>query len=100
MEADAAVAVYSIGAVARMLGVPTSTLRAWEARYALITPVRSSGSRRLYTRAQVEHLRMIKAQIQLGFRASDAHRVVSAEIANGTSPRDTAIVREESGVTS
>jgi hypothetical protein len=29
--------VYSIGAVARMLDIPASTLRAWEERYSLIT---------------------------------------------------------------
>src|SRR5580765_5405729 len=37
-------AIYSIGAVARMLDIPTSTLRAWEERYSVITPLRSEGS--------------------------------------------------------
>ena len=43
--------VYSIGAVARMLDVPASTLRAWEERYAMITPAQSEGSKRLYSRS-------------------------------------------------
>ena len=30
--------IYSIGAVARMLGVPASTLRAWEERYQQVMP--------------------------------------------------------------
>ncbi len=42
--------IYSIGAVSRMLDVPTSTLRAWEERYGLIRPLRSEGSRPLYPR--------------------------------------------------
>ena len=71
--------VYSIGAVARMLDVPASTLRAWEERYGQITPARSSGAQRLYTRAQVERLRYIKAQIDSGVSAADAHRLVSDE---------------------
>jgi DNA-binding transcriptional MerR regulator len=73
-------AVYSIGAVARMLDVPTSTLRAWEERYAVITPVRSEGSQRLYSRAQVEQLRSIKSRIESGASAADAHRLLSQEL--------------------
>lgn len=69
--------VYSIGAVARMLDIPASTLRAWEERYGQVTPARSSGSQRLYSRAQVERLRYIKAQIESGVGAGDAHRLLS-----------------------
>jgi DNA-binding transcriptional MerR regulator len=75
--------VYSIGAVARMLDIPTSTLRAWEERYALILPIRSEGSQRLYSRAQVEQLRFIKAQIDSGASAADAHRLLAGELQLG-----------------
>jgi DNA-binding transcriptional MerR regulator len=74
-------AIYSIGAVARMLEIPTSTLRAWEERYAVITPARSEGSQRLYSRAQVEQLRFIKARLESGASTADAHRLLSQEIA-------------------
>src|ERR1700686_5738521 len=73
-------AVYSIGAVARMLDIPTSTLRAWEERYAVITPLRSDGSQRLYSRAQVEQLRFIKSKLESGASAADAHRLLSQEL--------------------
>jgi DNA-binding transcriptional MerR regulator len=73
-------AVYSIGAVARMLEIPTSTLRAWEERYAVITPRRSEGSQRLYSRAQVEQLRFIKSRLDAGASAADAHRLLSQEL--------------------
>jgi DNA-binding transcriptional MerR regulator len=54
--------VYSIGAVAHMLDIPTSTLRGWEERYGVITPIRSQGAQRLYSAAdKVEHLRFIKS---------------------------------------
>ena len=75
--------VYSIGAVARMLDVPASTLRAWEERYSLITPLRSEGSQRLYSRAQVEHLRFVKSQIDSGASAADAHRLLAEELGSG-----------------
>src|SRR5258708_1621965 len=74
-------AVYSIGAVARMLDIPTSTLRAWEERYSVITPRRSEGSQRLYSRAQVEQLRFIKSRLDSGASAADADRLLSQELA-------------------
>ncbi len=55
-------ALYSIGAVARMIDVPTPTLRAWEERYSVVKPERSHGSQRLYSRSQVEHLRFKELQ--------------------------------------
>jgi DNA-binding transcriptional MerR regulator len=73
-------AIYSIGAVARMLDIPTSTLRAWEERYSVITPNRTEGSQRLYSRAQVEQLRFVKARIESGASAADAHRLLSQEM--------------------
>ena len=79
-------AIYSIGAVARMLDIPTSTLRAWEERYSVITPIRSGGSQRLYSRAQVEHLRFIKSRLESGASAADAHRLLSQEMAAGRIP--------------
>jgi CheY-like chemotaxis protein len=76
-------AVYSIGAVAHMLDIPTSTLRGWEERYAVITPDRSRGSQRLFSRSQVEHLRFIKAQIDSGKSAADAHRLLAQQLSRG-----------------
>lgn len=79
-------AVYSIGAVARMLDIPTSTLRAWEDRYSVIKPLRSEGAQRLYSRAQVEQLRFIKSQLDAGASAADAHRLLSQGIASDSMP--------------
>lgn len=80
MSGDEDKAIYSIGAVARMFDIPTSTLRAWEERYAVITPLRSEGSQRLYSRAQVEQLRFIKSRLDAGASAADAHRLLSQEL--------------------
>src|SRR5438093_905435 len=46
MPGDQDPPVYSIGAVARMLDVPASTLRAWEDRYSVITPTRGECAER------------------------------------------------------
>jgi len=69
-----------------MLDIAASTLRAWEERYSLITPVRSEGSQRLYSRAQVEQLRFVKSQIDLGVSAADAHRLLGQELTGGGLP--------------
>jgi DNA-binding transcriptional MerR regulator len=87
--------VYSIGAVARMLDIPSSTLRAWEDRYGVVVPQRSDGSQRIYTRAQVEYLRYIKGQIANGLSAADAHRVLQGEIEAGRLPSEQGVPAEE-----
>src|SRR2546421_4114049 len=78
--------VYSIGAAAKILDVPTATLRAWEERYAIVRPTRSGGSKRLYTRAQIEQLKYVKAQIDSGASTGDAHRLLSQHLAGGFVP--------------
>ncbi len=75
--------VYSIGAVARMLGVPQATLRTWEERYSVVRPERSPGGHRLYSREQVEHLRFIVKKVGEGVPPADAHRLLTARLAEG-----------------
>jgi DNA-binding transcriptional MerR regulator len=76
-------AIYSIGAVAHMLDIPSSTLRGWEERYSVVVPSRSRGSQRLYSRSQVEQLRFIKSQMESGSSAADAHRLLAQHLAGG-----------------
>ena len=69
--------VYSIGAVARMLGIPAATIRNWEERYGTIVPERSPGGHRLYSRDQMEQLRFVAAEVSRGLSAADAHRLLA-----------------------
>ena len=70
-------AIYSIGAVERMVGIPAATLRNWEERYGLITPERSAGGQRLYTRRQVEQLQFLKREVAGGLQPAEAHRLLA-----------------------
>src|SRR5256886_1850128 len=79
-------AVYRIGAVARLVEFPASTLRAWEERYSIVTPSRSGGAQRLYSRVQVEQLRYIKSQMESGASAADAHRLLAQDLAAARVP--------------
>lgn len=77
-------ALYSIGVVSRMVGVPVSTLRTWEERYGLVIAVRSSGGQRRYTRNQLTHLSFVVEQIDQGFSPGDAHRLLAEHIDRGS----------------
>src|SRR5829696_7641966 len=68
--------VYSIGAVAKMVGVEPATLRSWEERYATVIPARSGGSQRVYSREQVEQLRFIADRVAEGASAVGDDAVV------------------------
>lgn len=78
--------VYSIGAVAKMLDIAPATLRGWEDRYSVVTPLRSQGSQRLYSRSDVERLRYVKSQIESGMSPADAHRLLADELRGGHLP--------------
>jgi DNA-binding transcriptional MerR regulator len=83
--------IYSIGAVARMLGLSQATIRSWEDRYGVVVAERSEGGRRIYTRDQLEELRFIRERLDEGLSAADAHRLL-AERQAGSEP----IVRRQS----
>lgn len=81
--------IYSIGAVERMVGIPAATIRNWEERYGLITPGRSEGGHRLYTRGHVEQLRFLKRELARGLQPAEAHRLLAeGMMSGGPLPRD------------
>lgn len=57
---------YRIAAVARMTGMPETTIRMWERRYRAVQPQRSAGNGRLYSRADIERLQLLKAAVDAG----------------------------------
>jgi DNA-binding transcriptional MerR regulator len=80
------VPLYSIGAVAEMLGSTAATLRSWEERYGVVTPERTEGGRRLYSRDHLEQLRFVKGKIAQGFSAADAHRLLRQRLEDPQRP--------------
>ena len=61
-----------IGELARRTGVSAELLRAWEQRYGLLRPERSSGGFRLYSAADEARVRRMTALIASGVSASEA----------------------------
>ena len=58
--------LYRIAAVARLTGMPETTIRMWERRYAAVEPARSAGNGRLYSRADIDRLVLLKTAVDAG----------------------------------
>jgi len=58
--------LYRIAAVSKLTGMPVPTLRMWERRYTVVSPARSSGNGRLYSRSDVDRLLLLKAASEAG----------------------------------
>ena len=66
-------AIFNIGAVTRMTGIPIASLHAWERRYGFPhSSARTLGGHRLYSEKDVILLRSVKAQIDRGITARQA----------------------------
>lgn len=77
-----------IGEVSRRLGVSTHVLRAWERRYGLLRPVRSSGGYRLYSEADEERVRIMQAYLACGLSTAEAARAALEQASDdGERPR-------------
>src|SRR3954451_4188717 len=67
-----------IGELSRRLGVSVARLRAWERRYELLQPVRTSGGFRLYSHADELRVRAMRDRMPEGLSAAEAARAVLA----------------------
>ena len=56
--------VYPIRTVAKLTGVTEGALRAWELRYGIIRPARTSGGHRLFSQSDIERILRIKHLLQ------------------------------------
>jgi MerR family transcriptional regulator, light-induced transcriptional regulator len=64
--------VLRIGELSKRAGVSPELLRAWERRYGLLRPLRSSGGLRLYSPADVERVRLMRQHLAEGVAAAEA----------------------------
>lgn len=64
--------VLTIKAAATQTGVPEATLRAWERRYAVVSPVRTPAGYRLYDEDTLRALREMHRLVEAGWAPSQA----------------------------
>jgi MerR family transcriptional regulator/heat shock protein HspR len=90
--------VFFISVAARMLGMHPQTLRKYE-RLGLVQPSRTIGSMRLYSREELERLKLIKRLVDdAGINLAGVQRLLSiAEVAQRIRPlmRDEALAARE-----
>ena len=90
--------LYFISVAARLLGMHPQTLRKYE-RLGLVQPTRTIGSMRLYSREELERLRLIKHLVDdSGINLAGVQRLLSiAEVVQRIRPllRDEALARNE-----
>ena len=89
--------LYRIATVSRLTGIPVQTIRVWESRHTVVQPTRSSGNVRLYRRADIERLSLVKAAVDAGQAISTVAALTDRQIkarfkdapATATKPRTT-----------
>lgn len=74
---------YTIGHLAKTLGLPTSTLRYYERRGLLLPSSRTSSNYRLYDDATLARVRFIRSAQEIGFTLDDVQTLLAFD--DGTS---------------
>lgn len=71
---------YRIAAVAKLTGMPVPTIRMWERRYGVVTPARSAANGRLYSRADIDRLMLLKAVADAGHAIGTVAQLSEAQL--------------------
>ena len=58
--------LYRIATVSHLTGIPVQTIRVWETRHSVVQPTRSGTNVRLYRRADIDRLSLVKAAVDAG----------------------------------
>jgi DNA-binding transcriptional MerR regulator len=75
-----------IGELSRRVGVPVASLRAWETRYGLLAPTRTTGGFRLYDSENVARVLAMRANLDRGLSAAEAARLALSEARQDSAP--------------
>ena len=77
---DAIDGLYRIATVSSLTGIPVQTIRVWESRHAVVEPTRNAGNLRLYRRADIERLSLVKAAVDAGHAISTVASLTDRQI--------------------
>lgn len=64
-------ATFPLRVAVRMTGLSAERLRAWEARHAVVEPLRTPGGSRRYRASDLERLRLLREAVDAGHRIGD-----------------------------
>lgn len=77
---------FNLKAVLKETGLAADTLRAWERRYGLPTPQRTSGGHRVYSQRDIETIKWLMARQAEGLSISRAVDLWNEQTASGSDP--------------
>lgn len=77
---------FPLRVATRMTGLSAERLRAWEARYRAIDPIRTSGGARRYRASDLERLRLLRALVDAGHRIGDVAALDDAALREMAEP--------------
>src|SRR5918995_862149 len=86
--------VMRIGELSRRTGVSPELLRAWEQRYGLLRPTRSSGGFRLYSVEDEARVRRTTALLADGLSTAEAASLATTESASAGSTEQLSLVAD------
>lgn len=72
--------LFRIGAVAKMTGIPVSTLRIWEVRHHAFSPSKTAGKHRLYSQEDVHKAGLLKQLSRQGHAISAIAPLQASEL--------------------
>ena len=81
IAAQESVGLYPIRAVSQLTGVKPITLRAWENRYGLITPIRKESGHRLYSQGHIDLIVRVVSLLKRGMRIGQVKEYLDQEAA-------------------
>lgn len=71
---------FGVKAVAQSTGINAHTLRVWERRFKIVTPTRTAAGRRVYSKGDVDKLRLIAVLVSQGHAISQIAKLSPAEL--------------------
>lgn len=73
--------MYTINTIAKILGIPSVTIRAWENRYGVVKPERTEGGHRVYSEDDLRALLWLKEQVvERGIPISQAAKLLKQQV--------------------
>jgi methanogenic corrinoid protein MtbC1 len=78
--------IYNLKVVVRETGIKPDTLRAWERRYGLPEPARTTGRHRLYSQRDIEIIKWLIRRQEDGLSISRAVELWRSQVSDGIDP--------------
>jgi MerR family transcriptional regulator, light-induced transcriptional regulator len=85
---------FRIGELSRRSGVSPDLLRAWERRYGLLSPTRSTGGLRLYSEDDLGRVQAMQQQLAAGLAAAEA-AAAAGQVSSANAGADLTQARED-----